>query len=78
MPHAGPFLTAAQKQRRKDFSRGLMYKAPRPFGAVDFVGGHTNEVRPQTFCLEGDFQEALDRIRMENGLRADRWTSFAI
>ena len=38
---------------------------------MDFVGGYADEVRPQTFCLEGDFQEALDRIRMENGLRAD-------
>ena len=62
---------AAVDQGREGFEPGGDVQRSGTLGAMNFVAGNGNQVRPQGFGLEGNFQEALDGIRVKNGVGAE-------
>ena len=64
-------LTAADQKCGEGFEPGADVQRARTLGAVDLVAGHGDQIRTQGLGLEGDLQEALDRVGVEHGVGAE-------
>ena len=62
-------LLAASPDERRELQAALDIQGPHPLGGVDLVAADGQQVHPQLPGGEGDFQEALDRVAVEQGLR---------
>ena len=64
-------LTAALQQRREGLQSGRDIQRAAALGTVDFMGRNGDQVRAQRLRGEGDFQEALHRVGVENCVGAE-------
>ena len=64
------FLAAALQQSGEGLQSGGDIQSPGALGPVNLMGGNADQIGSQRFRLKGNFQKALHRIRVKNGIGA--------